>query len=274
MRIYISVDMEGIAGVVHEDQTDPIDPRHAGEYNRYRRLMTSEANAAIDGALAAGATRILVNDSHWQMRNLLAEELHPAAELLSGGPKLRSMVEGVELGFDAAMFVGYHAMAGTRHAVIDHTYTGTVHEARLNGRPVGELAINAALAGLHGVPVALVSGDQALAAEAKALLGDGVEAVIVKHAIGRFAARSVSPAESCRRIGEGATAALRRTHRPFTLERPIRLQVEFALTQMADMAELVPGSVRTGGRTLEYVHDDYGEVFRAWRALYNLASVQ
>jgi D-amino peptidase len=274
MRVYISVDMEGVAGVVHEDQTDPIDPRHAGEYNRFRRLMTSEANAAIEGALAAGATRILVNDSHWLMRNLLAEDLHPAAELLSGGPKLRSMVEGVELGFDAAMFVGYHAMAGTAHAVIDHTYAGIVHQVRLNGRPAGELAINAAYAGTHGVPVAMVTGDQALAAEAKALLGDGVEAVIVKQAIGRFAARSVAPAESCRRIREGATATLRRAHASLVLERPIRLEVEFAHTQMADMAELVPGSVRTGGRTLEYVQDDYREVFRAWRALYNLAGVQ
>jgi D-amino peptidase len=274
MRVYISVDMEGVAGVVHEDQTDPIDPRHAGEYNRFRRLMTSEANAAVEGALAAGATGVLVNDSHWLMRNLLAEELHPAAELLSGGPKLRSMVEGVELGFDAAMFVGYHAMAGAASAVIDHTYTSIVHEVRLNGRPAGELAINAALAGIHGVPVVLVSGDQALAAEAKDLLGDGVEAVVVKHAVGRFAARSVSPAESCRRIREGATAALRRRHEPLELPPPIRLEVEFALTQMADMAELVPGSVRTGGRTIEYAHDDYREVFRAWRALYNLAGVQ
>ena len=273
MRVYISVDMEGVAGVVHEDQTDPIDPRHAAEYNRFRRLMTSEASAAIEGALAAGATRVLVNDSHWQMRNLLAEELHPSAELLSGGPKLRSMVEGVEEGFDATLFIGYHAMAGTGHAIIDHTYAGLVHEARLNGRPVGELGINAALAGSHGVPVAMVSGDQALAAEARALLGQAVEAVIVKHAVGRFAARSVSPAESCRRIREGAAAALRRRHLPLTLDRPVRLEVEFALTQMADMAELVPGSVRTGGRTLEYVHEDYGEVFRAWRALYNLAGL-
>jgi D-amino peptidase len=273
MRVYISVDMEGVAGVVHEDQTDPIDPRHAAEYNRFRRLMTSEASAAIEGALAAGATRVLVNDSHWQMRNLLAEELHPSAELLSGGPKLRSMVEGVEEGFDAALFIGYHAMAGTGHATIDHTYAGLVHEARLNGRPVGELGINAALAGSHGVPVAMVSGDQALAAEARALLGPAVEAVIVKHAVGRFAARSVAPAESCRRIREGAAAALRRRHLPLTLDRPVRLEVEFALTQMADMAELVPGSVRTGGRTLEYVHEDYGEVFRAWRALYNLAGL-
>jgi D-amino peptidase len=274
MRVYISVDMEGVAGVVHENQTDPIDPRHAGEYNRFRRLMTAEANAAIEGALAAGAERVLVNDSHWLMMNLLAEELHPAVELLSGGPKARSMVEGIELGFDAALFVGYHAMAGTGHATIDHTYTSRVHEARLNGRPVGELAINAALAGTFDVPVALVSGDQALAAEARDLLGPAVETVIVKHAVGRFAARSVSPTVACRLIREGTTTALARPHEPLRLAAPIRFEVDFALTQMADMAELVPGSVRTAGRTLEFVHQDYREVFRAWRALYNLAGVE
>jgi hypothetical protein len=114
MRVYISIDMEGVAGVVHEDQTDPIEPRHVGEYNRFRRLMTNEANAAIAGALEAGATGVVVNDSHWLMRNLLAEELNPVAELLSGSPKRLSMVEGIDGGFDAAMFVGYHARAGTR----------------------------------------------------------------------------------------------------------------------------------------------------------------
>src|ERR1041385_8119040 len=147
MRVYISVDMEGIAGVVHESQTDPATPAFAAEYGRFRRLMTTEANAAVEGALAAGATRVLVNDSHWFMRNLLAEELHPAAELLSGGPKLLSMMEGIEQGFDAAMLIGYHARAGAAAGSIDHTYTSRVYEARLNGRAVGELGINAALAG-------------------------------------------------------------------------------------------------------------------------------
>jgi D-amino peptidase len=237
-------------------------------------MMTAETNAAIEGALAAGATAVLVNDSHWQMRNLIAEDLHPAAELLSGGPKLRSMVEGVELGFAAALLIGYHARAGTPHAVIDHTYTSRVHEVRLNGRPVGELGINAALAGTYGVPVAMVSGDQALAAEAREWLGPGVETVVVKHAVWRFAARSLAPSEACRRIREGAAAALGRPHAPLALPQPVRLEVEFALTQMADMAELAPGSVRTGGRTLAYTHEDYREVFRAWRALYNLASVE
>src|SRR5712691_2346379 len=117
MRVYISVDMEGIAGVVHESQTDPTTPAFAAEYGRFRRLMTAEA-------LAAGATRVLVNDSHWFMRNLLAEELHQAAELVSGDPKPRSMVQGIDGGggFDAALFIGYHARAGTRNAILDHTY--------------------------------------------------------------------------------------------------------------------------------------------------------
>jgi D-amino peptidase len=271
MRVYISVDMEGVAGVVHEDQTDPIEPRHAGEYNRFRRLMTNEANAAIAGAIEAGATGVVVNDSHWLMRNLLAEELNPVAELLSGGPKILSMVEGIDGGFDAAMFIGYHARAGTRHATIDHTYTSRVYEARINGQPVGELALNAAMAGLHGVPVALVSGDQSLAAEARALLGDGVETVIVKEAVGRFAARSLAPSAACQRIRAGAAAALRRKHTPFTFKAPIRLEVDFVVSQMADMAELVPGSGRMGGRSVSYTGDDYREVFRAWRAMYNLA---
>jgi D-amino peptidase len=271
MRVYISVDMEGVAGVAHEDQTDPIDARHAEDYNRFRRLMTNEANAAIAGALEAGAKAVLVNDSHWLMRNLLAEELNPAAELLSGGPKRLSMVEGIDGGFDAAMFIGYHARAGTRNATIDHTYTSRVYEARLNGEPVGELALNAAMAGVHGVAVALVSGDQA---EARALLGDGIETVVVKEAVGRFAARSLAPTLACERIRAGAAAGLRRKHRLLEISPPIRLEVDFALTQMADMAELVPGSSRTGGRTVSYAGDDYREVFRAWRAMYNLASVE
>lgn len=274
MRVYISVDMEGVAGVVHEDQTDPVETRHASEYNRFRRLMTNEANAAIAGALEAGATGVVVNDSHWLMRNLLAEELNPVAELLSGGPKRLSMVEGIDGGFQAAMFVGYHARAGTQHATIDHTYTSRVYEARINGRPVGELALNAAMAGLHGVPVALVSGDQALAAEARALLGTAVETVVVKEAVGRFAARSLAPSVACQRIRAGATGALERKHTPFTFEPPIRLEVDFVVSQMADLAELVPGARRIGGRSVGYTGDDYREVFRAWRAMYNLAGVE
>ena len=274
MRVYISVDMEGIAGVVHEDQTNPTDARCAPEYARFRKLMTAEANAAIQGALDAEATRVLVNDSHWTMRNLLAEELHEGAELVSGGPKPRSMMEGIDGGFDAALFIGYHARAGTRNAVLDHTYADRIFDVRLNGRSVGELGLNAALAGQYGVPVALVSGDAAIATEAHDLLGDEAATVIVKEAVGRHAAKSLAPAVACRRIREAATKALkRRRTKPFVVEAPITLEVDFSKTVEAEMAELVPGSVRTAGRTVAYKHHDYHEVFRAWRAMQNLATV-
>src|SRR5205823_11155188 len=205
MRVYISVDMEGIAGVVHEGQTDPTDPACAAEYARFRRLMTAEANAAVEGALAAGATRVVVNDSHWFMRNLLAEELHQAAELVSGDPKPRSMVQAIDAGFDAALFIGYHARAGTRNAILDHTYADRIHEVRLNGRPVGELGINAGFAGVTGVPVALVSGDSGLAAEARELLGDHLAVPVAKEVVSGHAARSVAAAVACRMIRAGVT---------------------------------------------------------------------
>lgn len=272
MRVYISVDMEGIAGVVHESQTDPVTPAFASEYARFRRLMTAEANAAVEGALAAGATKVLVNDSHWFMRNLLAEELHQAAELVSGDPKPRSMVQGIEGGFDAALFIGYHARAGTRNAVLDHTYADRIHDVRLNGTPVGELGLNAAFAGVHGVPVALVSGDAAVAAEATELLGDGVATVVVKQAVSRHAAQSVPPALACRMIKEEVTRALEGAHKPFVLPPPITLEIEFALTIHADMAELCPGAIRSAGRTVAFTHREYGEVFRAWRAMLNLSA--
>ena len=272
MRVYISVDMEGIAGVVHESQTDPTSPAAAADYGRFRRLMTAEANAAVDGALAAGATTVLVNDSHWFMRNLLAEELHPAAELLAGDPKPQSMMQGIDAGFDAAVFVGYHARAGTPHAILDHTYADQIHEVRLNGKPVGELGLNAALAGVYGVPIACVTGDAAVAAETKDLLGDGVATVVVKHAVSRHAARSVAPAVACRLIREEVARALGRPHRPFTVPPPITLDVDFALTIHADRAEVCPGAARTAGRTVTVTHQDYRDVFRAWRALLNLSA--
>ena len=273
MRVYISIDMEGVAGVVHESQTDPLTPAFAAEYARFRRLMTAEANAAVEGALAAGATKILVNDSHWFMRNVLAEELHQAAELVSGDPKPRSMVQGIEGGFDAALFIGYHARAGTPNAILDHTYADRIHDVRLNGKAVGELGLNAAFAGTHGVPVALVSGDAALAAEAKDLLGQGVVTVVVKHAVSRHAAQSVAPVVACRMIREEVAGALKRSHAPFVPGTPIALEVDFALTIHADMAELCPGATRTAGRTVSFTHRDYREVFRAWRALLNLSAV-
>ena len=273
MRVYISVDMEGIAGVVDESQTNPGDPTFAHEYARFRRLMTDVANAAIAGALEAGATGVVVNDSHWHMRNLLAEELHQGVELISGDPKPLSMMEGIDQGerFAAALFIGYHARAGTARAILDHTYADKVLDARLNGRSVGEVGLNAALAGVYGVPVALVSGDAALAVEVRDLLGSDVATVVVKEAVGRLAAKSLAPAVACQHIREETAKTLKRPHRPFTLAAPITLEVDFALTSQADMAEVCPGAKRLSGRTVAYTHADYREVFRGWRAMLNLS---
>ena len=271
MRVYISVDMEGLAGVVHENQTNPVDPRCAAEYARFRRLMTGEANAAVEGALGAGATHVVVNDSHWDMRNLLAEELHHGAELLSGGPKRLSMMEGIEAGFDAAVFIGYHAKAGTARAILDHTIMDAIRDVRLNGRSVGELGLNAALAGAYRVPVALVSGDRATAEEARALLGAGVETVIVKEAVSRHAARSVAPAVACQLVRDGVAAALARSHHPWIPPSPSTIEVDFTFSYQADYAELVPASSRLGPTTVAYTDADFCELFRAWRAFYNLA---
>jgi D-amino peptidase len=273
MRIYISADMEGVSGVVHGDQTEP----GAREYDRACALMIGEVNAAIAGAYDGGATAVLVNDSHWNMRNLHLEALDPRAELISGSPKPLSMVQGLDASFDAVFFVGYHARAGSSAAAIDHTYTDAVYRAAVNGREMGELGLNALFAGLHGVPIVLISGDQQVIAEARDLLGAASVTVQVKEAIGRSAARCLPVAEARRRIQEGAKLALERRRtsvdgswllRP---PSPATLTVAFVNTTQAELAALVPGSERIEARSVQFTHADYREVYRAWRAMYLLA---
>ncbi len=188
VRIYVSVDIEGISGVVHADMMMP----GQTEYGRGRMLMTKDANAAIEGLVQAGADDILVADGHGPMRNLLIEELHEAAALMTGTGDAREacQLEGADSGsFDAAVFVGYHAMARTMNAIHPHTIAGAVvSEIRINGRPHGETGINAAVLGSMGIPTIMVTGDQALVKEARDFLGDGVETVQVKEARGHNAA--------------------------------------------------------------------------------------
>jgi D-amino peptidase len=269
MKVYISVDMEGIAGVVHVDQTR----RGGGDYERARRWMTAEANAAVTGAFLSGAEKVLVNDSHGDMRNLLLEELDPRAEVISGSLKPMSMVQGAGAEFGVALFVGYHAGAGSRAGILDHTYHGrVVAHCRVGGREFDELALNAAVCGTHGLPVGLVTGDTTICARARTLLGD-VETVEVKEAITRYAARCLSPAEACKRIRNAAAEAVHRAghHRaaftPFRLQGPLELEVEFTNSACADAAELLPDTVRRDGVTCVYTAPDpvtLLRVFRAW----------
>jgi len=267
LKVFISADMEGVSGVVDASQTR-MDER---EYERARRLMTGEVNAAIEGALVAGATEVGVNDSHGSMRNLLIEEINPACQLISGSPKPLSMMQGIGPEYDAAFFVGYHAGAGSSPSVLDHTYLGkVVYQAAVNGQVLGETGFNALLAGHFGVPVALVTGDETVCREAQALLGD-VETVAVKTAYGRLAARCQPPERARALIREGAQRALGRTHAPFRVAPPLRLTLDVLNTAMADMAEMVPGVLRDGPRRLEYGSDDALMLYRAFRSMIVLA---
>lgn len=266
MKVYISCDMEGISGVVASKQTQ----MDGEEYKRAQKLMTGEVNAAIEGALAGGASEVLVNDSHGSMRNILIEELNPSAQLISGSPKPLSMMQGIDGSFDAAFFIGYHAQAGTAYSVLDHTYSGIVYQVSLNSRPVGETGLNAALAGDFGVPVVLVTGDKLLVEEAQALLGT-VEGVAVKESYGRSAAKCLVPGEARELIREAAQRALSKGGNPYVVGPHITLTVDFTSSAHLDMVELIPGSRRTGGRHIEYTHDDFLTVYKVWRAMLKLA---
>src|SRR5256885_11739671 len=171
MKAYISIDMEGICGIVRELETDPT--KGGDAYEQSRHLMTQEANAAIEGCIKGGATEVLIADSHWNFDNLIPEELHDAATLLRGTPRGLSMMQELDASYDAALFVGYHARAGTPRAILDHTYSGTIAAVRVNGIEVGETGVNAYLGGAHGVPVVLVTGGWAGSAGAKALRPNG-----------------------------------------------------------------------------------------------------
>jgi D-amino peptidase len=269
MKIFISADMEGTAGVTDRDQVTA----GATDYARFRRLMTEEVNAAILGALEAGAKEILVNDSHGPMRNLLIEELHPQAQLISGRPKPHGMMQGIDSSFDAVFFTGYHAAAGTQNGVLDHTYRGTtVRQIKLGNLVAGEAAFNAALAGHFKVPVALVTGDATAVAQTKKLLPQ-VEAVAVKEPIGRFAARSYQPVEARRRIKEGVARALKRARdlKPLAITRPVNLELDWITTAMADQCMMIPGMVRVNPRAVQYKARDVEQAFVLTRACLVLA---
>jgi D-amino peptidase len=273
MKVYVSADMEGVAGITAVEQTDPVGQP---EYAYSCQLMTGEVKAACEGALAAGATEIVVNDSHWNMRNIIHEELPHLVRLIRGALKPLSMNEGLDPSFTAAAFVGYHAGIGTRDAVLDHTYTDeTLYDVTLNGERCSEARMNALVAGAFGVPVVFLSGDQSACADARSFL-PWAETVAVKQAIGRYAAASLSPHESRAAIKTGIEKALRearaRGAKAYRLEPPIVLELVFTVTAKADIASLLPGSERLSARTLRFAHDDMLTVFRAFRAMTALGS--
>jgi D-amino peptidase len=264
MRVYISVDMEGIAGVSHPNPTARADSGYAAAVD----LMVGEANAAITGARDAGATEILVNDSHGGMYNLRPADLDPAARVLQG-QKAWSMVAGAaprdgKPAWDVALFVGYHARAGHPSGTIAHTYTGRPVETRLNGRPTGEYGFNALILGAWGVPVGLVAGDDALAREVADWL-PWAECVVVKEADGTSAAASLHPDVARRGIHDAAARAVERARAgelsTLDVPPPVVIEVEYHRGLEADYAAIVPGAERVGDRGVRHS----GDVVAAYR---------
>jgi D-amino peptidase len=247
VQVLISVDMEGVAGVVHPEDIGP----GQREYERNRVLMTAEANAAVRGVLAADpAARVLVADAHAEFRNLLPEALDRRAELLRGSPRPDGMLAGLD-DTDAVLFIGYHGKAGTGRSVLAHTVAGSViADVRCNGQSLGELGLNAAFAAHRGAAPVLVSGDDTVAQEAF----PGMHSVVVKRALGARAAASLHPQEACDRIEQAVPAALAdlASVQPPLFDGPVTLEVQVLRPHLCENALLIPGMHRPAPCTLRY----------------------
>jgi len=268
-KVLISVDMEGIWGVVHGDQTSA-----GGEgYGPARKWMSEDVNAVVAGLREAGAGEIVVNDSHGGMKNIIADALDPTVSLISGTSKPLSMMQGIDATFDAVVFVGYHAQAGSFPGILDHTISGsTVFAVKINGKELPEMGINAAIAGYFKIPVIMLTGDTETCAQANVLFGGGTVAVVVKDAVGRVAARMLPRTEALRNLQAGAKKALdsRASARPFVLSPPISFELEFHNSGQAESPLLVPGVKRLGPRAVGFTSSDYLEGFKLLRALISL----
>jgi D-amino peptidase len=262
MRVYVSTDMEGTAGIVDWAQCVGDGPEAAAG----RELLLAEVNAAIDGARAGGATEVVVNDSHSVMRNLAAERLHGRATYISGSHKPLYMMEGLDSSFDAIFFVSYHGSMGGDPAVLSHTYNPrAVAEVRLNGRVVGESGVNALVAAHYGVPVVLVTGDQTACAETVEVV-PRVETAVVKQSITRFAASSLHPEVARELIHAAAVKAMEnlKDQTPPEVPAPSQLEVVWRTPDMAEMATWIRGVERVSPRVTRAADTDRLRLFRTF----------
>lgn len=271
-RIFISADMEGITAAVQPNQIS------AGgmEYQAYRKIMTQEVLAAIEGAKAAGAIEFVVADSHGSMQNIMVELLPDDVEIIRGSPRPLEMMEGVQNGhFDGAMFIGYHASTNNIKGVRAHTISSAnISELKLNGQVATEGYINAAIAGDFGVPIIMISGDEAATSEVKNSVGD-METAVVKHSISFHAARTLTPKAGQNLIREKAKAAVARLKdfKPFVLKGPLTLDVMLHFYRPAELLAYLPNVERTGGRNIRFSAPDMTEIskFITFFTSYNIS---
>ncbi|MFG3418386.1 M55 family metallopeptidase [Micromonospora sp. NPDC048063] len=247
------------------------------DYERGRALMTADVNAVVAGVLEADPSAdVVVADAHGPFRNLLPEDLDHRARLIRGRPRPLGMLAGIGDGVDAVLFVGYHARAGGGPAVLAHTISDAVLAVRLDGREVGEIGLNAALAGHHGVPVVLLSGDEAACAEVRELV-PGTSTVAVKRALGQAAAEVLHPKVARDRLRKGAAAAMagRAEVPPWTITGPVTIEVDLYSPATVDTATLIPGVTRApGARTVRFTGRDVVEAYGVVQLLVQLAQVK
>jgi D-amino peptidase len=258
LKIYISVDMEGIAGVVTADQLGP-----AGfEYERFRHFMTNETLAAVRAAKESEATEIVVSDSHGNGESLLIDEFPKDVRIIRSWPRHGGMMAGLDQSFDAALFVGYHASTTNVRGVRAHTFS-SAHLTRvtLNGNAVTEGEFNASFAGALGVPVIFASGDDAAMEELKSRLGN-IETVVTKKSLSFHSAETLTPEASCERIGAGVKAALNRLHdfRPYLIKTPVTLEITFKNYMPAEMISYLRSVQRVDSHTVRFIGKDMAEV--------------
>jgi len=270
MKVYIATDLEGISGVVHPEHTGWDGRRH----QEARKWFTEHINAAVDAAVQAGAEEVWVCDGHSNGRNVILDLLHPNAKLQWGRQNRRlGQVEGIDGSFDALLMVGFHARAGTLGVLNHTTNSGVIQEIRANGLPIGEIDINAAIAGEFGVPVAMVSGDQTAVEQARERMPH-IETAAVMQAVGQYSAWVLPPTRAHALIREATTKALGRLceMKPYRLEGPIRLELKFHDTAMADAAAMTPGAERLDSRTVACDCADFIQAFRTHWVMIVLAS--
>jgi D-amino peptidase len=258
VKVYISADMEGIGGVVSGEQLGP----SGFEYARFREIMTEEVLAAIRGARAGGATEILVSDSHGNGQNLLIDRLPEDVEVVRSWPRPLGMMEGIDQTFACALFIGYHTSTSNPSGVRAHTFSSaTLTDLRLNGTSVSEAGFNAAVAGHFGVPIAMVSGDDAIVAEARKYIGE-LEGAVVKKALSFHSARTLTPAAAQKLIQETARRAVtkRGTLKPFRLDGAVTLEVSFKNYRQSEMLSYLPIVERTDSHTIRFRGKDMIEV--------------
>ncbi len=259
MKVHISVDIEGATGIASFSQCGRPDGLHY-DFPFARRILTADVNAAIRGAQAAGATEVVVKDSHATCKNLLIDELEPGTQLISGiGTGTLGMMEGIDGTFSASMLVGYHAMAG-RFGMMEHALVGGLHRFHINGRQAGEIAVSAAIAGAFDVPTVFVSSDQAGCDEAVDWLED-VEVYATKQGIGKALGKMPSPSVTLPGIESAAKKAVAaaKSAKPFVINGPVTLSTSFRTTEEADLVSTLAGGKRIDAYTVEFSNETFLE---------------